>query len=67
MQQTLGPGHYSINRDLVQPSVSKYENRSIIIVKINDDGGHQFKSRSNRFATAKESEVGPGSCIANVT
>ena len=52
-QQNIGPGHYSINRDLVAPSVSKYENKNIIIVKINDDGGHQFKSRTNRFNTIK--------------
>lgn len=58
----MGPGHYEIKRELVSPSISKYENRNIIIVKIHDDGSHQFKSRSNRFLNSKESEVGPGSC-----
>lgn len=51
IEKTVGPGHYAINRDIVAPSVSKYENRNIIIVKINDDGGHQFKSRTNRFVS----------------
>ena len=45
----VGPGHYTIKRDIINPSVSKYENRNIIIVKVNDDGSHQFKSRTNRF------------------
>jgi len=61
-EQGIGPGHYTINRDLIGPSVSKYENKNIIIVKINDDGGHQFKSRSNRFNTIKETSIGPGTC-----
>jgi|JI9StandDraft_2_1071091.scaffolds.fasta_scaffold775752_1 hypothetical protein len=49
MESTLGPGQYKIEREITQPSVNRYENRNIIIVKINDDGGHQFKSRTNRF------------------
>jgi hypothetical protein len=46
----------------MHPVVSKYENRNIIIVKINDDGGHQFKSGTNRFKSIEIGGVGPGSC-----
>jgi hypothetical protein len=59
----LGPGQYDISREIIKPSITKYENRNIIIVKINDEGGHQFKSRTNRFKTDSSfTEIGPGTC-----
>lgn len=45
----LGPGQYNISSPIIRPSITKYENKNIIIVKVNDEGGHQFKSRTNRF------------------
>ena len=56
----LGPGQYNISTPIVKPSITKYENKNIIIVKINDEGGHQFKSRSNRFKEMESSPIGPG-------
>jgi hypothetical protein len=57
----VGPGQYNISSSIVKPSITKYENKNIIIVKINDEGCHQFKSRSNRFQQLEASPVGPGS------
>jgi hypothetical protein len=57
----LGPGQYNIASSIAKPCITKYENKNIIIVKINDEGGHQFKSRSNRFQDIESSPVGPGS------
>lgn len=56
----LGPGQYNISTPIVKPSITRYENKNIIIVKINDEGGHQFKSRSNRFKDIESSPIGPG-------
>lgn len=52
MENTLGPGNYEIRGEIVKPTVSKYENKNIIIVKINNDGGHQFKSKTIRFQSS---------------
>lgn len=58
----LGPGQYNISSPIIRPSITKYENKNIIIVKVNDEGGHQFKSRTNRFQqTSQITDAGPGS------
>jgi hypothetical protein len=58
----LGPGQYNISSPIIRPSITKYENKNIIIVKVNDEGGHQFKSRTNRFNHHHTlTEAGPGS------
>ena len=44
--------------------MSQYQNRNIIIVKVNDLGGSQFKSGTKRFTQeSKNTHLGPGSCI----
>lgn len=58
----LGPGQYNISSPIIRPSITKYENKNIIIVKVNDEGGHQFKSRTNRFQQQPLlTTIGPGS------
>ena len=33
----LGPGQYNISTPIIRPSITKYENKNIIIVKVNDE------------------------------
>jgi hypothetical protein len=58
---SLGPGQYNISQPIVKPSIIKYENRNIIIVKVHDEGAHQFKSCIERFKQSPTNSVGPGS------
>jgi hypothetical protein len=32
----IGPGQYNISSPITRPSITKYENKNIIIVKVND-------------------------------
>lgn len=44
-KQPLGPGSYNINRDIIKPSIIQYENDNCVIIKINEEGNSQFKSK----------------------